>query len=963
MKSEAISSINPSIEDLNPRQFIIIKNAAQNNLKSISLAIPQNKLIVITGVSGSGKSSLAFDTIYAEGQRRYVESLSAYIRQFMGKIEKPNVEYIKGLSPAVAIQQKVNTNNPRSTVGTATEIYDYLKLLFARIGKTISPVSGGIVKKQTVDDVVDFVLKQPEDTKILVMAPIIRTTGRSWKEELNTIMQKGFSRIVMDKTVTNIEDFLYFTEEPKKEVKAKKLKKGEVAVPPVEPPSVLDNALLLIDRISAAKDDDNKSRIADSIQTAFFEGHGECILEIVDDKASATHSRHYFSDKYELDGIQFEEPSVNLFSFNNPYGACKTCEGFGKVIGIDENKVIPNKNLSVYEGAVAPWKGESMGEWRTWFVDKAAKFDFPIHRPYKDLTRAERDFLWKGNKSLDGIRDFFAYMETQQYKIQYRVMLSRYKGKTDCFDCEGKRLRQEASYVKINGYSITDLVEMQTSALLAYFKGLKLDKTDEKISIRILNEIINRLQYLNDVGLGYLTLNREARTLSGGESQRIQIVTSLGSNLTGALYILDEPSIGLHSKDTEKLIEVLQRLKELGNTVIVVEHDEEIIRQADEVIDIGPLAGVYGGELVFQGDMKKLMKADTLTAKYMRDEIRVPMRSERRKSKYKINIEFADKNNLKDLSCTIPLNAFTVVTGVSGSGKSTLVREILYPTLKDYFEGKYQHEQPDYLTGDLTKISRVEYLDQNPIGKSSRSNPVTFIKAFDPIRELFAAQPMSKMRGYTPGYFSFNVEGGRCETCKGDGYLTIEMQFMADVRMECEDCNTRRYKDSLLEVTYNQKSIADVLDLSVTEALEFFKDKKEIYNALYPLEQVGLGYVSLGQPSIHLSGGEAQRIKLASFLSKNNSAEPICFIFDEPTTGLHFHDIHELMESFQLLVENGHTLVVIEHNLEVIKCADHIIDLGPAAGDEGGNLVFEGTPEELVKSGVGFTGRYLASKL
>lgn len=944
------------IEDLDHRNYILVKNARQNNLKNLSVAIPQQKLVVITGVSGSGKSSLAFDTLYAEGQRRYVESLSAYIRQFLGKINKPAVDYIKGLSPAVAIQQKINTANPRSTVGTTTEIYDYLKLLFARIGRTYSPVSGQEVRRHTVDDVVNFIESLPEGTRVQVLCPILKNEKRSWKDELSIILQKGFSRIEFNEKIVKVEDILAFVATGKTE--DEELKKVAKKTEPL-----LDTSLLLVDRLSVMPgDDDNRSRAADSVQTAFYEGHGSCIIEVF--PAEGASVKYSFSDKFELDGISFEEPSVNLFTFNNPYGACKSCEGFGQVIGIDEDKVVPDKNLSVYEDAVACWRGDKMSEWRDAFVKKAPKFDFPIHRSYSELNAKEKELLWKGNRDVEGIRDFFKYVESKTYKIQYRVMLARYKGKTTCMDCQGTRLRPEASYVKINDMAISDLVQLPASELYTFFSEIKLEPKDQQVAKRLLTEINNRLAFLNDVGLSYLTLNRASRTLSGGESQRIQIVTSLGSNLTGALYILDEPSIGLHSRDTDRLLKVLERLRELGNTVIVVEHDEDIIKHADEIIDIGPLAGSLGGELVFQGSLNELMgKGDTLTAKYMRDELRVPIPDERRKVKSTIEVHGADKNNLKNIDVSIPLNTMTVITGVSGSGKSTLVKEVLHPLLRDAIEKKNPKEVAHKLSGDIKKLKRIEYIDQDPIGKSSRSNPVTYLKAFDAIRELFARQPLARARGYTPAYFSFNVEGGRCEVCKGEGFQTIEMQFMADVEVECENCHGSRYKAELLEVTYQDKSIADVLNMTVHDAMDFFEGHKDIVNAIRPLSKVGLDYLTLGQPSIHLSGGEAQRIKLASFLVKSNAPDPIIFIFDEPTTGLHFHDIHKLLESFQALVENGHTVLIIEHNMDVIKSADWVIDLGPEGGEAGGHLVFQGRPEDLVKVPGSFTGQYLREKL
>ncbi len=945
-----------NVDNLDHRNYIIIKNARQNNLKSLDAALPQNKLIVITGISGSGKSSLAFDTLYAEGQRRYVESLSAYIRQFMGKINKPAVDYIKGLSPAVAIQQKVNTNNPRSTVGTGTEIYDYLKLLYARIGKTYSPLSGKDVKRDTVDSVVAHIETLEPGARVQVLSPILKQEKRSWEEELNVILQKGFSRLEFNGAIVKIEDILSFINTGQTdlaELKAAAKKKDKL----------LSESFLLVDRLTIMPgNEENRSRMADSVQTAFYEGHGSCTMEI--HFADGTKTRERYSDKFELDGIVFEEPSVNLFTFNNPFGACKSCEGFGLTIGIDENRVIPDKSLSVYEEAVACWKGDKMSEWLADFIKNARKIDFPIHRPYNLLTTEERDVLWHGSKDIQGIYDFFKYVETQSYKIQYRVMLARYKGRTRCMECNGTRLRKEARYVKINGIAITDLVLMPVDKLYDWVTNLQLNETDRQISKRILTEIVNRLEFLNDVGLGYLTLNRPSATLSGGESQRIQIVTSLGSNLTGAMYILDEPSIGLHSRDTEKLITVLQRLKRLGNTVIVVEHDEDIIRQADEILDIGPFAGTEGGELVFQGNLNELMEeGTTLTAKYMREELKVPVPEKRRKSNSWLEIKSADKNNLKNFDVKIPLNAMTVVSGVSGSGKSTLVREVVYPILREAVEKKQDSLSLHKLGGTYKTIKRIEYIDQDPIGKSSRSNPVTYLKAFDPIRDLYSKQPLARQRGYTPGYFSFNVEGGRCEVCKGDGFLTVEMQFMADVEMECENCHGKRYKAELLEVQYKGKNIADVLDMTVTDAIAFFAENKDIASAIEPLSKVGLGYLTLGQPSIHLSGGEAQRIKLASFLSKTHSQEHIFFIFDEPTTGLHFYDIHKLLEAFQALVDNGHTVLVIEHNLDVIKCADWLIDLGPEGGEAGGNLVFQGVPEDIVDVKESYTGKYLKEKL
>lgn len=947
-----------SPDALDHRKFIIVKNARQNNLKGLDIAIPQKKLTVITGVSGSGKSSLAFDTLYAEGQRRYVESLSAYIRQFMGKINKPAVDYIRGLSPAVAIQQKVNTNNPRSTVGTATEVYDYLRLLYARIGKTFSPVSGRQVTRDTVDSVTARLNELPQGTRLMILAPIIRNKERTWTDELNIILQKGFNRLLFNGEVVKIEDLQAFMQggaewAPEMNLTAKKTEK------------LLDSSLLLIDRLSVnAEDEDNVSRMADSIQTAFYEGAGNCHIEEI--LPEGARRRHVFNDRYELDDIVFEEPSVNLFTFNNPYGACKSCEGFGTIIGVDEDKVIPDKTRSVFDEAVACWRGESMSEYRKYFVIQAAKHNFPIHTPYAELTKAERDLLWKGTRGVDGIFDFFAYLESKSYKLHYRVIAARYKGRSKCMECEGTRLRPDAAYVKVAGTPITDLVDMQVNKLAEWFGTLeaKLDDTDKGIARRILTEINNRLAFLNNVGLGYLSLNRSARTLSGGESQRIQIVTSLGSNLTGALYILDEPSIGLHSRDTARLISVLKNLRALGNTVIVVEHDEDVIREAEEIIDIGPAAGAHGGELIFQGDSQALYKdTQSLTAAYMTGRMEVPLPARRRPATNKLLFKNCDKNNLKNIDVHIPLNTLTVIAGVSGSGKSTFVKEIVLPTMRDAVEQRNMPQVNKKVEGPFRKIKRVEYIDQDPIGKSSRSNPVTYLKAFDAIRELYSRQPAARQRGYTPAWFSFNVDGGRCDVCKGEGIQTIEMQFMADVEVICENCAGARYKADILEIKYKDKNIAEVLDMSVDEALTFFEGHDDILSGIRPLSRVGLGYITLGQPSIHLSGGEAQRIKLATFLTRTADTDPILFIFDEPTTGLHFHDIDTLMRSFQALVDHGHTVVIIEHNMDVIKCADWLIELGPEAGDAGGYLVYEGVPEGLPEVAESPTGPYLAEKL
>lgn len=942
-----------------------------HNLKNVDLAIPRNRFVVITGLSGSGKSSLAFDTLYAEGQRRYVESLSAYARQFLGKIEKPAVEYIKGISPAVAIEQKVNTRNPRSTVGTSTEIYDYLKLLFARVGKTYSPVTGEIVTRHSVTNVVDAILNLPSGTKALLLAPLKVKEKKTLKEVLGLLLQQGFTRILYKGEILKLN-----------EINVSSLSKEE-------------DIQIVIDRFSVnPEDEDSRSRIADSVQTAFFEGEGDCVVEILDElpkaetvktevpktktakgkKAVSKNSKQesanrlYFSNRFEADGIQFEEPSVHFFSFNNPIGACKTCEGFGSVIGIDPDLVIPNKQLSIYDDAVACWKGEKMSEWKDRLVINAYKFNFPVHKPYAELSKANQELLWNGNKYFDGLNDFFRFLESQTYKIQYRVMLSRYRGKTACPDCRGTRLRKDANYVKLAGKSISDIVLMQVKDALQFFAGMKLPDYEMTVAKRLLTEITNRLRFLDDVGLGYLTLNRLSSTLSGGESQRINLATSLGSSLVGSMYILDEPSIGLHPRDTERLIRVLLALRDIGNTVIVVEHDEEIMRASDAMVDMGPMAGTLGGEVVFTGTHADLLKAESLTAKYLTNREIIPVPKSRRKWKHFIELIGARENNLKNINVKFPLNVMTVVTGVSGSGKSTLVKRILYPAFQKHLGGYgEQTGQYDQLKGDFDHVKTVEFIDQNPIGKSSRSNPVTYVKAYDEIRAVYAEQPLSKMRGYKPSHFSFNVEGGRCDVCEGEGEVVVEMQFMADVHLLCEACKGRRFKEETIEVAYNGKSIADVLDMTVDDAIAFFDDGtnhgKKIVAKLKPLQDTGLGYVHLGQSSSTLSGGEAQRIKLASFLGLGHNQPPTLFIFDEPTTGLHFHDIRKLLDAFYALIEQGHSLVIIEHNMEVVKCADWIIDLGPEGGDEGGNLVFEGTPEEMAKSKAGFTGKYLKEKL
>lgn len=929
-----------------PRDFIIIKGAKVNNLKNISINIPRNKFVVITGLSGSGKSSLAFDTLYAEGQRRYVESLSSYARQFLGRMSKPEVESIQGIAPAIAIEQKVNTLNPRSTVGTSTEIYEFLKLLFARIGKTHSPVTGNLVKRDTVTDVVNYILKLPEGSRISLFSPLLLNgKPKEFHQKCKILLQQGFTRIKADGQIFRLDEII----DQKK--------------------TSFQELYILIDRfIVQHSDDELPGRIADSVQTAYFEGHGYCMLEITNGDTVS----HTFSNKFEADGLIFEEPSVNLFSFNNPYGACKKCEGFGTVIGIDEDLVMPDKNLSVYENAIACWRGEKMMEWQNELLIHAHKFDFPIHKPIRDLSQEHRELLWNGNSYFKGLTDFFTFIESQGYKVQYRVMMSRYRGKTLCPECKGTRLRKDASYVKINQKSISDLVLMPVEELSRFFKNIELNDYERVVSKRLLVEINNRLEIMNDVGLGYLTLNRLSSTLSGGESQRINLSTSLGSNLVGSMYILDEPSIGLHPRDTQRLITVLLRLRDMGNTVIVVEHDEEIMRTADHIIDIGPLAGHQGGEIVFQGKPSEMEKnATSLTAKYLNHSLSINIPSSRRRWNEFIAIKGARENNLKNIDVKIPLHIFTVITGVSGSGKSSLVKRILFPALKK-MQGGFGEKTGkfDRMDGDYHRLGSIEFIDQNPIGRSSRSNPATYTKAFDEIRNLFAAQQLSVIRGYKPGYFSFNVEGGRCETCQGEGVVKIEMQFMADLYLPCESCNGHRFKDEALDVKYQGKNIVDVLNMTVDEAMDFFHANaksesagKRILSRLKPLQDVGLGYLRLGQSSSTLSGGEAQRIKLAFFLIKGTSEKPTLFIFDEPTTGLHFHDIDKLLSAFESLIGHGHTILVIEHNQEVIKCADWVIDLGKEGGDAGGYIVFEGTPEGLVQAGESYTGAFLKKKL
>lgn len=939
------------ISALSPKEFIIIKGARMHNLKNVDVAIPRNKFVVITGLSGSGKSSLAFDTLYAEGQRRYVESLSAYARQFLGRLEKPQVDYIKGISPAIAIEQKVISRNPRSTVGTITEIYDYFKLLFSRIGKTYSPVTGKLVKRHNVTDVVEFVTALKNDTKCLVLSKIHIPKGRTLAQSLDLLAQQGFSRIVLNGEIAKIADT------PTKKIKTS------------------DEVFLLIDRLVVNKEDEDfASRVADSVQTAFYEGKGECQLwtsfgKAQDDKEK--YEKHLFSNLFEADGITFEEPDVNFFTFNNPIGACKTCEGFGSIIGIDPDLVIPNKSLSVYDNAVACWNGESMSYYKKQLIKNAHKFSFPVHKPIAELTKTQYAQLWNGNEHFEGINDFFKMLEKESYKIQYRVMLARYRGKTTCPDCQGTRLRKDANYVKVSGKNITELVLMPVSELLPFFKSIELNEHDAKIAKRLLTEITNRLQYLTDVGLGYLTLNRVANTLSGGESQRINLATSLGSSLVGSLYILDEPSIGLHPRDTERLIKVLKSLQKQGNTVIIVEHDEDIMLAADELIDIGPEAGSNGGHLVFQGTHKDLLKdGESFTAKYLTDKLRIETPKTRRKWKEFIEVKGVSDNNLKNVSVKFPLNTLCCVTGVSGSGKSTLIKKALIPIMQRYLEGYYENVDHKHLIGgSLKQIKQLEYVDQNPIGKSSRSNPVTYIKAYDEIRNLFSDQGLAKQRGLKPSHFSFNVDGGRCEVCEGEGQITVEMQFMADIQLPCDACHGKRFKNEILEILYHGKNVSDVLDMTVSDAVQFFgqdkedKTAKKIIEKLKALEEVGLGYVQLGQSSSTLSGGEAQRIKLASFLIQINNTSPTLFVFDEPTTGLHFHDVAKLLKSFTALLEKGHSIVVIEHNLEVIKCADWIIDLGPEGGENGGNIVFEGTPEALIHCKESHTAKYLKGKV
>lgn len=922
-------------------KFIEVKGARVHNLKNLSVKIPHGKFTVITGISGSGKSSLAFDTLYAEGQRRYIESLSSYARQFLGKLDKPEADYIKGIAPAIAIEQKVITNNPRSTVGTSTEIYDYLKVLFSRLGKTYSPISGEEVKKHSVTDVIDYLSKQKTGDKCVILAQLEGFKTYGAERQLEILKQQGYLRLYLNDEFILIEDCI------------------------ADIPKDIEHAYLVVDRISIDFDDDDAiSRYNDSVGLAFAEGRDECTIINLNQNTS-----HSFSRKFELDDIQFAEPNEHFFTFNNPYGACKTCEGFGQVIGIDPNLVIPNKDISVYEGAVLPWSGEKMSKYKDRFIDQAFDHNFPIHRPINDLNSKELDLLWNGTRGVKGINDFFEFIESKAYKIQYRVMLSRYRGKTTCPDCKGTRLRKDASYVKIDDKSIIDVVLMPVKEALQFFTSLESKLPVNQVTKRILPEIANRLSFLDNVGLGYLTLNRQSNTLSGGESQRINLATSLGSSLVGSMYILDEPSIGLHPRDTSKLIAVLQQLTDLGNTVIVVEHEEDIMKAADELLDIGPMAGVYGGEVVFQGDHKKLLKAESLTAEYLTGKREIPVPEKRRSSNNKLCISGAKQHNLKNIDVDFPLHSLVCITGVSGSGKSTLVKKILLPAVRKELgiygdlQGEFKH-----FSGDMNHVKAVEFIDQNPIGKSSRSNPVTYVKAYDDIRDLFSRQPLAKTRGYKPGFFSFNVEGGRCEVCEGEGSISVSMQFMADVHLTCENCNGTRFKSETLEIEFEGKNISDILNMDIQSAYDFFSQHNDrlcekICAKIEPLIKVGLGYLHMGQPSSTLSGGEAQRIKLASFLAKGTNASPTLFIFDEPTTGLHFHDIAKLIIAFNELINSGHSIIVIEHDLDVVKCADYIIDLGPEGGDQGGSLLFAGTPEEIVKCEESYTGSFLKKKL
>ena len=919
--------------DLDPKSFIIIKGAQLHNLKNIDVAIPRNKMTVITGLSGSGKSSLAFDTLYAEGQRRYVESLSSYARQFMGRLNKPKVDKIIGISPAIAVEQKVNISNPRSTVGTKTEIYEYLKLLYSRIGVTYSPISGRVVKKDIVSDLIDFIKKLNNGKKLLLLAPIKKTESRTIKQRIDFLNQQGFARILVDNKIERIEP--------------NKLPKAQFE--------------LVVDRVVINDSEEFYQRFADAVQIAFYEGNGKCSLKDLDLDKTVT-----FSNNFELDGIDFLNPNIHLFSFNNPYGACKKCEGYGDLVGINPELVIPDTSRSIYEEAISPWRSTGYRKFYSKLIESAINFDFPIHKPYFELTKAEKDILWNGNKFFTGIMSFFKKIEKKNYKIQNRVLLSRFRGKTICSDCKGSRLRNETNYVKVGGKSLPELIDLPIKELSIFFQKLNISKTEEKISSRILIEINSRISVLNDLGLDYLTLNRKSNSLSGGESQRINIAVSLGSSLVGSMYILDEPSIGLHSRDNERLIKILKRLRDIGNTVIIIEHDEEIMTAADEIIDMGPEAGSFGGEIVATGSFKEILKSNTLTSKYLSGEMKIEVPKKRRKSNNWISVCGARENNLKNITAKFQIGGLTVVSGVSGSGKSTLVKDILYPALLRNFDiYTLKPGQFSSLDGDLNMIKSVEFINQNPIGRSSRSNPVTYIKAYDEIRGLFANQNLSKNRNYKPKHFSFNVDGGRCDTCKGEGVVSIEMQFMADVILECDTCKGKRFKSEVREIKYNNYSIDQVLDLTIDEALNLFEfnGEKKLVRKLKPLNDVGLGYVTLGQSSTTLSGGEAQRIKLASFIAKGATKDKILFIFDEPTTGLHFHDITKLLKSFNALLDNGHSLVVVEHNLELIKCADHMIELGPMAGKEGGQIVAQGTPEDVADVKNAPSSKYLKKKL
>jgi excinuclease ABC subunit A len=926
-----------------PKTHIIVRGARMHNLKDVTVAFPRNKITVVTGLSGSGKSSLAFDTLYAEGQRRYVESLSSYARQFLGRLDKPDVDSIDGISPAIAIEQKVTSRSSRSTVGTSTEIYDYLKLLFARVGRTYSPESGQEVKRHRVGDVVNFVSSLPEETRYMVIAPVLQKAERTAQQQLELLQQQGFSRVRMNHEIVRIDTTLLASVND---------------TTPIE---------LVLDRLSVDASPEHATRLADSVESAFFEGNGTCIIAF----DTPDHADREFNNRFELDGIEFEEPSPNFFSFNNPVGACKRCEGFGSIIGIDDELVVPNTNLSIYEDAVVCWRGDRMSEWKDDLLRVAKSVDFPIHRKYRELTPEQLNFLWNGNRFFSGIHGFFNHLEEKSYKIQNRVMLSRYRGKTKCPDCKGTRLRKDASYVKIDGNSLLDLVVMPADQLLARIQNLQLDAHDMQVAQRLLVEIKNRLQYLNDVGLGYLTLNRLSNSLSGGESQRINLSTCLGSNLTGSMYILDEPSIGLHPRDTHRLIRVLKALRDLGNTVIVVEHDEEIMEAADYIVDMGPAAGVHGGAVVFAGRIDELPAAEnSLTAQYLTGVQSIAVPQKTRSIKESITLVDATLNNLKGVTVNFPLHALCVVSGVSGSGKSTLVSDLLYHALMRALESPHAGIDDKYrLTGDVKKVKHVEYIDQNPIGKSSRSNPVTYVKAFDEIRNIYSSQQIAKVRGYKPAHFSFNVPGGRCETCAGEGEVTIEMQFMADIKLTCETCKGKRFQDEVLEVRYREKNIDDVLRMTVEEAIVFFgedakkADHKKLIQKLQPLEDVGLGYLTLGQSSSTLSGGEAQRIKLASFLARGERQDHTVFIFDEPTTGLHIHDVKKLLDAFYALLKQGHSLIIIEHNLDVIKCADWIIDIGPEGGEAGGQVVFEGRPEDLLKVKDSHTAFFLKKKM